>query len=170
MERKRLRLPNYDYSQAGVYFLTLCAKDKAPLFGKVCVGGGALDAPHIELNECGAAVEQWITRSSKQYTDKAILKYVVMPNHVHLLAELYNGPSRAPAPTQGDDGGPSRANQTIPAFVSALKRMTNKTCGVQLWQRGYHDHIIREDAEFLRIWTYVDTNPAKWAEDEYFVR
>jgi len=162
MERKALRLPSYDYSRAGVYFLTLCAKDKAPLFGKVCVGGGALDAPKVELSAYGAVVERWIADCTDKYENLAILKYVIMPNHVHLIVELRDGPSRAPAPT--------RANQTIPSFASALKRMTGRYCGVAIWQRGYYDHVIRNDADFLRVWNYIDTNPAKWAEDEYFVR
>ena len=195
MERKALRLPSYDYSRAGVYFLTLCAKDKAPLFGKVCVGGGALDAPKVELSAYGAVVERWIADCTDKYEDLAILKYVIMPNHVHLIVELRDGPSRAPAPTQGNGIGPSypqgarhirkaaepptamlgapaptRANQTIPSFASALKRMTGRYCGVAIWQRGYYDHVIRNDADFLRVWNYIDTNPAKWAEDEYFVR
>lgn len=176
MERKKLRLPNYDYSQAGVYFLTLCAKEKAPLFGEVCVGGGALDAPKVELSPYGTVIARWLEDCAEKYEDLAVLKYAIMPNHVHLIVELREGPSGAPAPTQGNDAGPSRApaptraNQTVPAFVSALKRMTNRCCGTELWQRGYYDHVIRNDADFLRIWTYIETNPARWAEDEYFVR
>ena len=50
-----------------------------------------------------------------------------------------------------------------------LKRMTNRTCGVPLWQRGYHDHVVRNEADYLRIWNYIDANPAKWAEDKYYV-
>ena len=48
--------------------------------------------------------------------------------------------------------------------------MTNRGCGTELWQRGYYDHVIRNDADFLRVWNYIDTSPAEWAEDEYFVR
>ena len=175
MERKPLRLPDYDYSRAGVYFLTLCAKDKAPLFGEVCVGGGVPDAPHVELSPCGAAVQGQLEEMAQVYGHASLIKYVVMPNHVHILLQVH-GPSGTPAPTQGDGNGPSgtpaptRANQTVPAFVSALKRMTNRCCAAELWQRGYYDHVIRNDADLLRIWNYIDTNPAKWAEDEYFMR
>ena len=51
-----------------------------------------------------------------------------------------------------------------------MKRMTDKACGQALWQRGYHDHIVRNDADYLRIWQYIETNPAKWAEDKYYTR
>lgn len=128
MERKPLRLPDYDYSQAGVYFLTLCARDKAPLFGKVCVGGGDLDAPKVELSPCGMAVERWLAGCRDAYENLAVLKYVIMPNHVHLIVELRGGSSRAPTPTQG------RANERIPLFVSGMKRMTARNCGEQIWQ------------------------------------
>ena len=53
-------------------------------------------------------------------------------------------------------------------FISTLKRLTNKTAGHALWQRGYYDHIIRNDRDYRRIWQYIDTNPAKWREDRYY--
>jgi len=203
MERKQLRLPEYDYSQTGVYFLTLCAKGKAPLFGKVCVGGGVLDAPYVELSDMGVVVQDRLEEMDRHYEHLSMKKHIIMPNHVHLLVEVCgpsrtpaptqgdgNGPSRTPAPTQGDGNGPSgtpaptqgdgngpsgtpaptKANQAIPAYVSTLKRLTNRTCDRELWHRGYYDHVIRNEADFLRIWTYIDANPAKWADDEYFVR
>ena len=72
------------------------------------------------------------------------------------------GASRTPPPTE------VRANQTIPAFVSTLKRMTNRTAGVQLWQRGYYDHIIRDQLNYDTIWQYIDENPAKWPHDQFY--
>ena len=161
MERKSLRLPNYDYDRDGLYSLTLCAKEKAPLFGCVCVGGGVLDAPKVELAAYGAVVRERLEEMARVYEYISLTKYVIMPNHVHILLQVH-GPSGTPAPT--------RANQSVPAFVSALKRLRNRSCGVDLWQHGYYDHVIRNDADFLRIWNYIDTNPAEWAEDEYFVR
>ena len=83
-----------------------------------------------------------------------------MPNHVHLLLTLENGTS----------GTPSRTNQTIPAFVSTLKRYVNRQFNSKLWHRSYHDHIVRNEADFQRIWTYIDTNPLKWEEDIYYHR
>ena len=161
MERKPLRLPDYDYGQAGVYFLTLCARDKAPLFGRVCVGGGVLDAPKVELSPCGTAVRAQLEEMAQVYKHVSLSRYVIMPNHVHILLQVH-GSSGTPTPT--------RANQVVPSFVSAFKRMVARRCGGLVWQRGYYDHVIRNDADFLRIWNYIDTNPAKWAEDEYFVR
>ena len=173
VKRKQNRLSGYDYSRNGVYFLTICAKDREPIFGQLqmqqqSVGGGALDAPQAEgqvvLSSNGRAIQNWISDCDKKYGDLRVLKYVIMPNHIHLLLYLENGPSRAPAPT------PGRCNERIPRLVSGMKRMTNKVCGCDLWQRGYHDHIVRNDADYLRIWQYIETNPAKWAEDKYYIR
>lgn len=83
-----------------------------------------------------------------------------MPNHVHFIITVaaHGGSSRTPTPT----------NAKLPAFVSTWKRFTNKKAGVSLWQRSYYDHVIRNDADCLRAWQYIDDNPAKWAEDEYY--
>ena len=100
------------------------------------------------------------------YPHVRIEKYVVMPNHIHLLIAIQQGPSgasRTPPPTS------ARASQVIPMFISTLKRLTNKTAGHALWQRGYYDHIIRSPDDYSTIWHYIDTNPAKWAQDTRYV-
>ena len=85
--------------------------------------------------------------------------YVIMPNHIHLLVSILgNGPSGTPAPT----------NETLPKLISTFKRLTNRRCGAQLWQRSYHEHVIRNENDYREIWEYVDTNPARWVDDCYF--
>jgi len=144
--------------------------DQESVFGRIAlqergVGGGVLDAPCTELSKAGKEIEFRLAEMDQMYKGISLLHYVIMPNHIHLLLHLENGPSGTPAPTPRQ-----RANDTVPAFVSTLKRMTNKVCGRNLWQRGYYDHIVRNDADYLRIWKYIDTNPAKWAEDKYYTR
>ncbi len=164
--RKPMRLTGWDYSGQGMYFLTLCTKGKRPLFGRV-VGGGVLDAPRTVLSPAGETLERQLRSMADSYQHVVLKKYVIMPNHLHLLVRLTglpHGPSGTPAPTGG------RANEAVPALVSALKRFTDRACGLSLFQRGYHDHIVRDEADFLRVWTYLDENPAKWAEDTYYVK
>jgi len=163
-ERKHTRLKHYDYSQNGMYFLTICAAESRCLFAHVRVGGGVPDAPWVTLTKYGMAIKERLEEMNRVYGHVVLLKYVIIPNHIHILLQVEDRPSGTPAPTERD-----RANQTIPAFVSTLKRMTNRTCGVPLWQRGYHDHVVRNEADYLRIWNYIDANPAKWAEDKYYV-
>ena len=122
------------------------------------VGDGVLDVPHVRLSEHGNIVEQTLREIEQQYEHLSVEKYVIMPNHVHLLIHVEDdGTSRTPSPT----------NAVIPAFVSTFKRFTNRRCGIKLWQRSYHDHVIRNGEDFREIWGYIDTNPARWAEDRY---
>ena len=147
------------YSSVGAYFVTVCTVKKQPFLGNV-VGGGVLDAPYVRLSECGRIAEQVLLEMDSFYEDISVDKYVVMPNHVHFILTIREsrGPSRTPAP----------ANARLPAFISTWKRFTNRKAGTQMWQRGYYDHIIRNEADYRRIWQYADENPARWAEDEYY--
>ena len=157
--RKILRLPTYDYSQNGVYFVTICTERRKCILGRV-VGGGVLDAPLVQLSDYGILAQQTLLEMGTFYKDVSIDKYAIMPNHVHFIITLSacSGSSRTPTPT----------NAKLPAFVSTLKRFTNKKAGFSLWQRSYYDHVIRNEADYLRAWQYIDDNPAHWAEDEYY--
>ena len=154
--RKQNRLREWDYSSEGIYFLTICTKDKKKLLCEI-VGGGALDAPQVKLSSIGKIVETHIV-SSDRIPGVMVDKYVIMPNHIHLLIRL-NGTSRAPSPTNG----------AVPRLVGVFKRLVNKEVGKNIFQRSYHDHIIRNEADYRRICEYIDTNPAKWEEDCFYV-
>lgn len=156
-ERKKLRLKDYDYSQNGVYFITICSKDKAKLFGKV-VGDGVLDVPHVKLSHIGKTVEKYIMSIDANYDFISIDKYVVMPNHVHLLMMIYNCGNAVY----------TGANSTIPRMVSTLKRFVNRDVGYNVFQRSYHDHIIRNQSDYDEIWQYIDENPLRWKSDCYY--
>ena len=85
-----------------------------------------------------------------------------MPNHVHILLQIENtlaeGTSRAPSPT----------NALIPHFVSTLKRFCHRDIGKLIFQRSYHDHVIRGKRDYLKIWEYIEHNPARWEEDCFY--
>ena len=178
--RKSQRLKDFDYSETRSYFLTICCENARHFLGKIrkydqidtFVGGGVLDAPKaeslMELSEYGKCVENKLEemRASGIYN---IDNYVIMPNHIHLLLSIRSasGASRTPPPTK-HDATFDRANEAIPRFVSYFKRSTNKMCGIYIWQRGYHDHVIRDSGDYESHWTYIDNNPYRWAEDEYF--
>ena len=157
-QRKHPRLSYYDYATPGGYFVTICVKKRRPLFGDVPfrVGRGPCAPP----NAARMIAEYWIARISEKYPSWTVDNWVVMPNHMHFIITVaaHGGSSRTPTPT----------NAKLPAFISTWKRFTNKRAGVSLWQRSYYDHVIRNDAEYLRAWQYIDDNPAHWAEDEYY--
>lgn len=63
---------------------------------------------------------------------------------------------------------PSPTNSTIPLFVSTFKRLTNKQISNKIWQRSYHDHIIRDEEDYINICEYINNNALKWQDDKYF--
>lgn len=153
-KRKPNRLAGYNYGQLGCYFVTICTRGKQHLLGRV-VGADVLIGPHVQLSELGTIVDRLISHMP------SAKKYIVMPNHVHILFQIStseNGPMGTSAPTQ-----------SIPWMVRYLKRTVAQAFGQNVWQRSYYDHIIRNDADYLRIWNYIDTNPAKWQEDCYYI-
>lgn len=174
-KRKHLRLKEYDYSQTGYYFVTVCTKDRAKILSQI-VGRGITNPPPfvgrddpgapnhqpptVRLLLCGERVEHYIRKIPEAYSYVSVDKYVIMPNHVHLLLHIRGENGGAP--------GSSRPTQTIPRLIGVLKRLTNRDIGEKIWQTSYYDHIIRNEADYLRIWDYIDTNPAKWQEDEYY--
>ena len=160
--RKPNRLKYYNYSENGVYFITICAKDKKKVFGEV-VGGGALDTPFVKLSPIGKIAEKYI-RSTEKMKGVVLKNFVIMPNHIHLLvsvecADCRGGTSRAPSPT----------NDVIPRLVAVLKRLVNIDAGMNVFQRSYHDHIVRNEKDYLRIWEYIDNNPTKWNLDCFYM-
>jgi len=161
--RKRIRLTNYDYSQNGAYFITICTERKQKLLCSI-VGDGVLDVPEVQLTEYGKIVKDRMDEINVTYHGIQIEKYVIMPNHVHMIVMITGeinpggGTSRTPSPT----------NAAIPRLISTLKRLTNRTIGHNIWQRSYHDHVIRDRDDYLKIWNYIDGNPSKWQSDCYY--
>ena len=160
-KRKPNRLPNFDYSTPGAYFITICVEGKRCILGNI-VGGGDFDAPQVVFTKIGRIVQRNI-ELSKQIPNVRIDKYVIMPNHIHLIlfvdGEITGGTSRSPSPT----------NATVPHFVSTFKRFCNKEAGQKIFQRSYHDHVIRGEQDYLKIWEYIENNPARWQEDCFYM-
>ncbi len=158
--RKPTRLKNYDYSSEGAYFITICTHQKQKILCDI-VGDGVYDIPQTDLSHYGLIADKYIQKMNSQYNNVFIDKYVVMPNHIHLILVIKNnGMSQAPSPT----------NAIIPKFVSLYKRYCNREIGRNIWQRSYHDHIIRDERDYLKIWNYIDTNPQKWREDCFYTQ
>ena len=155
--RKHVRLKEYDYSQNGAYFVTICAVGRECIFSDIThpVGPDALIGPTVRLTEIGRVVERYIQSTPQAYPTVRVEHYVIMPNHIHLLLTLKGGPMGASGPT-------------LPRIIKALKGMVTREIGRAVWQAGYHEHIIRDDNDFLLHWQYIDQNPARWGEDEYF--
>ena len=150
--RNSLRLPTYDYSQPGAYFVTLVCKDRMLLF---------------ETEAFKSVAENAWTELEGLYDLVTLDVYVMMPNHFHgiiWLNEPCRGGSRT-APT-------ARSGKPLGRLMGAFKTMSTKrinairgTPAAVVWQRSYHDRIIRDEPELLRAREYILDNPRRWAED-----
>lgn len=180
-QRKPHRLKNYDYSSSGAYFITICTHQKIHLFGEVENGD-------MNYNKFGEIACGEIERTNEIRKDKGIIicNWVVMPNHIHLLVELV-GSRRAVTEQREYFAKPTE--NSIPTIIRAYKSAVTKSirlsvtekekangwcddghgtpCPYKIWQRDYHDHIIRTEKEYERIWTYIESNPLLWNEDCY---
>ncbi len=168
-QRKSQRLRNYDYSQNGAYFITICTHNKEHLFGTI---GNGISI----LNEFGHIVEKHIEKMSTLYEYITIDKYVVMPNHAHIIIMICRERIACVPQNEYD---PTKL--IIPKIVQGFKSAITKECREitekgthtmrslqKIWQKSYYDHIIRNEAEYKKIWEYIDTNPLKWELDEYY--
>ncbi|MBQ7986046.1 MAG: transposase [Clostridia bacterium] len=154
-KRKPTRLKDYDYSQNGAYFVTICVKDRKELLGKI-VGEGLCALPKIVLTPIGQEVKKSIEYVEDKYIGVKVDKYVIMPNHIHLIVVLNN---------TGGHGDPP-----LQKLIGQLKSYTTSRYGDCLWQRSFHDHIIRGEADYKKIWEYIDTNEAKREEDCFYTK
>ncbi|MCL2753262.1 MAG: transposase [Defluviitaleaceae bacterium] len=161
--RKSNRIPEYDYSQAGAYFVTICSHNRKHIFGKIAVGAG-IARPH--LSPIGKIIENSINQISEKYPHVSVDCYVIMPNHVHLLLSIHDasaGGRAMHAPTV------SRAIQQMKGYVTKLVgATTGRPSDTPIWQKGFHEHVVRDERDYLRIWQYIENNSYNWHDDEYY--
>ena len=161
--RKPNRIDGYDYSQTGAYFITICTQDRKKILSKITVGTGVLDCPQVRLLKYGEIADKYIRQLSDFYDHISAEKYVIMPDHIHILLTIQNGQSRTPVPTVAGESKIDNTNSAIAKFVSTFKRFCNKEYGENIWQSRYYDHVIRNQQDYNEVWQYIENNPTKWA-------
>ena len=160
--RKPNRLPNYDYSQIGAYFVTVCVQDMRCILSRVLPDASGWDA-FVDLTPIGQCVNDVLSEMAEHSPNIRIDRFVIMPNHVHFLISIVNDAS-------GGASGRTPPTNTLSRFIGTFKRFTQKSCGQKIWQRGFHDHVIRDDDDYRLRWRYIDENPRKWfmGKDAYY--
>lgn len=156
-KRKQTRLQGYDYSQNGGYFITICIKDKQKLLWKNDGDSPIWKDGTPILSNIGSVIDTAINNISNHYPGVIIDKYIIMPNHIHIILIL-----------QGD-GLSSMSNPTITTIIRQLKGYVTKQIGFSIWQKLFYDRVIRNETDYRRYWQYIDENPLKWVDDEYYV-
>ena len=144
--RRPNRVPHYDYSQAGAYFVTVCTQDRKMLLSRI----SHPDRP--ELSPRGCVAEKYIHQMDAFYDHLSVDKYVIMPDHIHLLITIH----------ETADPIPKERTSAIARFVATFKRFCNKEFGGNIWQERYYDHVIRNQEDYNEVWEYIDDNPRKW--------
>ena len=169
--RKSIRIQGYDYAQDGAYFVTICTYNRDCLFGEI--------NPEMVLNPFGIIVRDAWQNTSVIRPGILLDEFVIMPNHIHGIIIIRRGVSQY-APTMAPPYPPTPSfrspSQTIGAIVRGFKSSTTKqinqirgTPGLPVWQRNYHEHIIRNEEELHRIREYIITNAQNWVNDTQFM-
>lgn len=185
--RKSIRLPGYDYSQVGAYFVTIDTFQQEYLFGEIVID-------EMVLNAWGKIVQKWWDDIPNHFPNVETGAFVIMPNHVHGIIVITAGRGAVPAPfvsdgenrggdvlNDGIQGGETPGRGTLPLqkkptlgqIVAYFKYKSTKeinaldSAGVvtKLWQRNYYERIIRNDREMDAVWRYIEANPENWVQD-----
>lgn len=185
--RRSIRLRGYDYTQPGVYFITICTH------GRMCLFGDVVDGV-MQMNACGRIVADEWHRTAVVRSDVVLDAFVVMPNHVHGIIGIveidddgdvshgvggvlhggvsHGGVSHGGVSRYDPTGGVQSPSQTVGAIVRGFKGAATKRInqlrhrpGAPVWQRGYYDHIIRNERALDRIRRYIVENPSRWRLD-----
>jgi REP element-mobilizing transposase RayT len=218
LKRKNLRLKNYDYSQPGAYFVTICCRYRRPMLGSIDEYG------EIHLNDIGRMIACWYGKIENKFPNMKCDEFICMPNHVHMIIQILpepgkHGSARRPTPTDAllNDNNVDRGSSPRPTPTNALLNNNNVGAGLcarpfalrarplntptrlhanlfqvvqwfksittngylqylrqtdapngvgVLWQRGYYEHVIRNDDELSQTRQYIINNPKIKHDDE----
>lgn len=153
--RKPNRLHGFDYSSDGLYFITICTIERTEIFWN--------DINSFELSEYGLIAEEEIKKITDIYSGTVkIDRYAIMPNHIHLIIAVQNG--------NPDENGRPKVAPTVSRVIQQFKGIVTKRAGFNLWQKSFHDHIIRNRRDYELISKYVKENPYKWESDCFYIK
>ena len=155
-KRKPNRLPDFDYSTPGAYFITICTENRKCILWDT-VGASIARPCNVPLSAYGKIVKEAICDIPLHYPAVSVDNYTIMPNHIHLLLQINT-----------DAGGRPMVAPTISTIVQQTKGVVTKQIGKPIWQKLFHDHVIRGEKDYLKIWDYIANNPAKWKEDCFY--
>ena len=177
LHRNSTRLRDFDYASSGAYFATICTAQRAHLFGEIVDG-------QMVLNGVGQiALETW-SAIPEHFTSVFLDEFVIMPNHIHgvlcierptvgalCLAHMgvtHAAPLHSASPRFNVEAGSLGAIvRSFKAAVTKRARAASSNADLHVWQRGYHDHVVRDISDLERIRVYISTNPLEWHLDEY---
>lgn len=171
LNRKLNRLHDYDYGQEGCYFVTLCTQNRCHLFEmEPSVGNGLCAVPKNQDNEKGTEyspfsmriqnqiIHKWIRETQNKFDTITIDKYVIMPDHLHLIVTIKERHAGRSLP----DVMGFFKTMTTNAYIQCVKQGMLPPFEKKLWQKSYYDHVIRNQQDYNETWEYIENNPTKW--------
>ncbi|OGI20681.1 MAG: hypothetical protein A3B68_09050 [Candidatus Melainabacteria bacterium RIFCSPHIGHO2_02_FULL_34_12] len=164
--RRSIRLKEFNYSQNGYYFITICTKNRECYLGKII-------NKKMTLSNEGKIVLQYWNELPNHFSNVGLDEYVIMPNHLHGIIVIENDLNNDNRNAQCRGGvTPPLQHYTLGQIIAYLKYQTTKTInqfyktpGKPFWQRNYYEHIIRNESELTRIHEYIRNNPIQWEFD-----
>jgi len=161
-QRRSIRLKEYNYSQEGWYFVTICVNKRKHLFGRINISG-------MILNTFGMIVKHYWSNIPKRYPNVRIDQYIIMPNHIHGIIQILKDGITVEAIHESPQHIKHRRKMLLPKIIGYVKMNSAKSInklrgkkGIAVWQRSYWDRIIRNEQELNRIRQYIVDNPVKW--------
>ena len=154
--RKPNRLPEFDYGSNGAYFVTICTDGR-----KRCLSDIVADE-RPALKKIGTIAEEFIRMLPEKYADVSVDKYVIMPDHIHMILFIHT--------EKGVGASPNTLGKIIGWYKYNVTKRVNAeriAPAARVFQRSYYDHVIRGEQDYLEIWDYIDGNPQKWFADRY---
>ncbi|MEK7452094.1 MAG: transposase [Patescibacteria group bacterium] len=162
--RQSIRLKGYDYSQEGVYHITICAEHKKCLFGDVING-------EMKLNDMGKMIEQQWMDLPNRFSNIELDTYVIMPNHIHgiiIVNPIRERAGTRPAPTIANIVGTFKSF-SMNEYIRNVKHANWPSFDQKIWQRNFYEQIIRNIASLYQIREYILQNPQNWKTDKLFI-
>lgn len=180
--RRSIRLPNYDYTQIGAYYITIVTHNREMVFGEVVDG-------EMKLSNLGQIAQREWERLPKRFKHIELGAFVIMPDHVHGIIIIRYGGGTADYSGQGNPQDPRRAPTTgetvtveqfgksvsgsIPTIVRSYKsavalriNYARPDDSTPVWQRNYYEHVIRNERDMQTKWDYIESNPTNWENDD----
>ncbi|MBE5792949.1 MAG: transposase [Clostridiales bacterium] len=159
--RKPLRLPHYDYSETGCYFITLCTQGRLLLFE---LENNPRTGDEIVAPDCAPQnqiLHNWVRALPSYFPSVCVDLYVILPDHLHMLLSI-NRPGTNSALS---DIMQCFKSGTTKDYIAGVKEGCLRPFDRKLWQKSYYDHVIRNHSDYLEIWQYIANNPKKWIID-----
>ncbi len=167
--RRSIRLRNYDYAQAGAYFVTICTWQRECLFGEIVEG-------EMALNELGSMAGAAWADLPNHYRHVELDTFVIMPSHIHGIIVFSDEQAEETGLHEGRVGNPplrEKMRHGLPEIVRGFKTFSSwrinairHNHGCPIWQRNYYDRVIRNENELTRARSYIVNNPLKWEHDK----